>query len=51
MTRLALVMIVKDEAARIARCLDSVRPLVDDIVVLDTGSIDDTARSPRYRPT
>ena len=43
MTRLALVMIVRDEAARIARCLDSARPLVDDIVVLDTGSRDDTA--------
>jgi len=43
MTRLALVMIVRDEAARIARCLDSARPLVDDIVVLDTGSVDATA--------
>lgn len=36
-------MIVRDEAARIARCLDSARPLVDDIVVLDTGSVDATA--------
>lgn len=36
-------MIVRDEAARIARCLASARPLVDDIVVLDTGSLDDTA--------
>ena len=43
MTRLALVMIVRDEAARIARCLDSARSLVDDIVVLDTGSRDATA--------
>lgn len=43
MIRLALVMIVRDEAARIARCLDSARALVDDIVVLDTGSRDDTA--------
>jgi hypothetical protein len=43
MTRLALVMIVRDEAARIARCLDSARALVDDMVVLDTGSLDDTA--------
>jgi len=40
--RLALVMIVRDEAARIARCLDSARALVDDIVVLDTGSLDAT---------
>lgn len=36
-------MIVRDEAARIVRCLDSVRTLVDDVVVLDTGSRDDTA--------
>jgi hypothetical protein len=43
MTRLALVMIVRDEAARIGRCLDSARTLVDDVVVLDTGSLDDTA--------
>jgi hypothetical protein len=43
MVRLALVMIVRDEASRIARCLDSARPFVDDMVVLDTGSLDDTA--------
>ena len=43
MTRLALVVIARDEAAHIARCLDSARPFVDDIVVLDTGSLDDTA--------
>jgi glycosyltransferase involved in cell wall biosynthesis len=42
MTRLALVMIVRDEAASIARCLASAAPLVDDIVVLDTGSRDAT---------
>lgn len=35
-------MIVRDEAARIARCLDSARALVDDVVVLDTGSLDAT---------
>jgi hypothetical protein len=42
MTQLALVMIVRDEAARLGRCLASVRALVGDIVVLDTGSVDDT---------
>jgi glycosyltransferase involved in cell wall biosynthesis len=42
MSRLALVMIVRDEARCIARCLASARPWVDEIVVLDTGSIDDT---------
>jgi hypothetical protein len=35
-------MIVRDEAAGIARCLDSAKALVDDIVVLDTGSLDAT---------
>ncbi|MBN8816616.1 MAG: glycosyltransferase family 2 protein [Sphingomonas sp.] len=39
---LAAVLIVRDEARCIARCLDSVRPWVDRIVVLDTGSRDDT---------
>lgn len=40
--RLALVMIVRNEAATIARCLRSARPWVDEMVVLDTGSTDDT---------
>ena len=35
-------MIVRDEAARLGRCLASARALVDDIVVLDTGSVDAT---------
>ena len=39
---LAAVLIVRDEARCIARCLDSVRPWVDRMVVLDTGSRDDT---------
>lgn len=39
---LALAMIVKDEAATLARCLASVRDLVDEIIVVDTGSSDDT---------
>jgi glycosyltransferase involved in cell wall biosynthesis len=42
MTRLALVMIVKNEARSLARCLDSVRGVVDRIIVLDTGSTDAT---------
>jgi glycosyltransferase involved in cell wall biosynthesis len=41
-TRLALVMIARDEARDIARALQSVRPHVDRMVVLDTGSLDDT---------
>lgn len=42
MTRLALVMIVRDEAAAIARALRSARPHVDRMIVLDTGSVDST---------
>lgn len=41
--RLALVVIARDEAPRIARLLDSVKPWVDEMLVLDTGSRDDTA--------
>ena len=37
-----LVMIARDEAPRIARALDSLRPWVDRMLVLDTGSTDDT---------
>ena len=44
MTRLALVMIVRDEARCIARCLRSAQPFVDRMIVVDTGSLDDTAR-------
>ncbi|MEZ5966920.1 MAG: glycosyltransferase [Planctomycetota bacterium] len=40
--RLSLVMMVKDEAQTLARCLRSVRDRVDEIIVVDTGSSDDT---------
>jgi tetratricopeptide (TPR) repeat protein len=43
MTRPALVMIARDEAQAIARALESARPHVDRMIVLDTGSADDTA--------
>jgi glycosyltransferase involved in cell wall biosynthesis len=39
---IGLMMIVKDEAHVIRRCLDSVRPFVDWWVVADTGSTDGT---------
>jgi tetratricopeptide (TPR) repeat protein len=42
MTTLSLAMIVKDEAAVLGRCLESVRGLVDEMVVVDTGSSDGT---------
>src|ERR1700753_2915568 len=39
---ICLNMIVKDEAPVIRRCLDSVRPLIDYWVIVDTGSTDGT---------
>ncbi len=40
--RVSLTMIVKNEAATLAHCLRSVRDLVDEIIVVDTGSADNT---------
>jgi tetratricopeptide (TPR) repeat protein len=46
---LSLCMIVKNEAKSLPRCLESVRGVVDEIVVVDTGSTDDTvAVAERY---
>lgn len=42
MPNIAAVLIVRDEARCIVRCLESVRPWVDRMVVVDTGSTDDT---------
>jgi len=39
----ALAMIVKDEADKLERCLDSALPLIDHVVLIDTGSTDNTA--------
>jgi len=39
---ICLNMIVKDEAHIIQRCLDSVRPLIDHWIIVDTGSSDAT---------
>jgi tetratricopeptide (TPR) repeat protein len=40
--KLSFCMIVKDEAAQLSQCLDSVRDVVDEMVVMDTGSADRT---------
>jgi glycosyltransferase involved in cell wall biosynthesis len=42
MYRIALVMIVRNEARCLQRCLHSARPWVDEMWVLDTGSVDAT---------
>ncbi|RCW49530.1 tetratricopeptide repeat-containing glycosyltransferase family 2 protein [Paenibacillus prosopidis] len=44
---ISLCMIVKDEADVIARCLESAAKAVDEIIVVDTGSIDSTAEIAR----
>ena len=42
MITVSLCMIVKNEAATLPQCLDSVKDLVEEMVVLDTGSDDNT---------
>ncbi len=39
---LSACMIVRNEQARLRQCLDSVRSVVDEIVIVDTGSTDKT---------
>ncbi len=46
---LSLAMIVKDEAATLEKCLQTARPHVDEIAIVDTGSSDGTrAIAERY---
>lgn len=40
--RISLCMIVKNEETSLARCLDSVKGIADEIVIVDTGSTDRT---------
>ena len=42
MISISLCMIVKDEEKVLARCLDSVKDAVDEIIIVDTGSRDGT---------
>jgi glycosyltransferase involved in cell wall biosynthesis len=47
MESISLCMIVKDEEKNIARCLASVAGAVEEIIVVDTGSADETCRIAR----
>ena len=42
MPTISLCMIVKNEEMNLARCLDSVADLVEEIIIVDTGSKDRT---------
>lgn len=42
MVTISLCMIVKNEEAVLARCLDSIADLVEEIIIIDTGSTDRT---------
>ena len=42
MVSISLCMIVRDEEAVLGRCLESVRGLMDEMILVDTGSVDRT---------
>ncbi|MDD7403815.1 MAG: glycosyltransferase family 2 protein [Butyribacter sp.] len=42
MVSISLCMIVKNEEKVLARCLDSLAPVMDEIIIVDTGSTDST---------
>src|SRR5690606_27553487 len=51
MPAISAVLIVKNEARRLPACLEALRQVVDEIVVADTGSTDDTLAVARdYTP-
>lgn len=43
-TTISLCMIVKNEAEQLSRCLESVKDLVEEIIIVDTGSTDNTIK-------
>ncbi|MCI8526020.1 MAG: glycosyltransferase family 2 protein [Oscillospiraceae bacterium] len=47
MVTISLCMIVKNEEQTLPRCLDTVHDLVDEIVIVDTGSTDGTVEAAR----
>ena len=51
MITISLCMIVKNEEAVLARCLDSLKGLMDEIIIVDTGSTDRTKEIARQYTT
>lgn len=47
--RLCAIILVRDEQLHLARCLDSLRDVADKIVVVDSGSTDDSREIARAR--
>ena len=51
LSTLSVVMIVKNEAKHLGDCLVTVAHLADEIIILDSGNIDDTeAIAATYNP-
>lgn len=49
--RISLTMIVRNESGQLADCLESIRNEVDEIIIVDTGSTDETVSiAERYTP-
>lgn len=42
MTTISVCMIVKNEHRRLRECLECLKPIADEIIIVDTGSTDDT---------
>ena len=42
--KFSLCMIVKNEASILKDCLDSLKDIMDEIIIVDTGSTDDTKK-------
>lgn len=40
--KLSCCMIVRDDASTLRACLESIRPHVDELIIVDTGSVDDS---------